>query len=161
MKNKKAQIGKILIWIVAALIIFFILFIFLILSNIAFTLKFQKQGEVAKLINGDQAQFSLKNLLKSEAEVELDGIKQTIHISDLIRIYYYNESYENILIEESEKALEKFSGCYLLSLKDLEIGNYNLHPDNSYAIKLPISSEDSLEIILNLDNKCLNQKNEK
>jgi hypothetical protein len=161
MKVRKAQIGRTLTLIVATITIFLILFVFWWLSDIAFKFKFRKQGVVLELISQDEAIASLRNFLDSKVEIVIDGSKEIMAMTDLIRLYHIENAYGNKLREESEKIFEKFSNCYLLSFDGLVIGNPQLYFDDAYTTRIPTSSKESIEIGLVLDDECLEKKNEK
>ena len=77
--ERKAQLGATITLIVATILIFFTLTIFFYLSSAVAEFKFQKHADISLgYSNKEQALISLKALLQTPVETELDGAKTTI-----------------------------------------------------------------------------------
>lgn len=158
--NKKALVGTTLALIAATIVVVLILAVFLSLSNLAFKFKFRKQGEMSKFLQEEESLISLKNFLDSEIEIGINGKNEGIDMDYLIRLYAVDNSYKKDLEVQSKKILENFEGCYFLSIYNLKIGNSRFSSD-AYILKLPSSPEKSIEVSLAINDKCIEEKNEK
>lgn len=157
--NKKALAGTTFTLIVATITVFFMLVVFFFLSDIIFNAKFGKGKAISRLVDDAQTELSLRNFLNSGIEIEIDGQQEKIGMSDLIRLYYIDNLYENKLKGEAERILKSFLNCYLFEINDLKIGNEKFFK-NPTILELPLSTGIKVSISLAIDDKCLEKENE-
>ena len=152
-KNRNAQLGATITLIVATIIIFITLIVYFFLSSVVADFKFKKHADISlSYSNKEQALISFKAFLQTPVEVEIDGAKTTIPISDLIRIN--SGSYDSKITWEASKIFKPFGSCYFFKTGNLLSGNQK-YSSEAAAILIPASSEKNVEVSLAVNSKCL------
>lgn len=107
-KSKKAQAGELISNTFALILIVFLLIVFFVLSSVlwGFSSKEIKTITAEQSIH-NQEHYSLYSLLQKTIEIEIEGKKQNLTFSDLIRLSKINKDYEKLLEEETKKALDE------------------------------------------------------
>jgi predicted PurR-regulated permease PerM len=102
-RNKRGVIGTTVTYVIATLVIFFILIVFFLLSSIPTLYKSisEKNEEVSLQVKN---QASLLALLKTNFPVEVNGKQQNLSFEEIIRLGRLDNSY-NLLAEEKSKIL--------------------------------------------------------
>ena len=112
-QNKKGQAGELISDTAALIFIALLLIIFFILSSSVW--KFSKQGiqeEALEQSSHNQEHLSLYAWLQKNVEVDIEGKKQEITITDLIRLSNIDPNYKEILEQEQQKAFGELYDNY-------------------------------------------------
>lgn len=110
--NKKAQLGSTLTLMLAIIAIFVLFVIFMWAIDKLNSAKglFAKRDVSVKMTDSFNSLYSLQSYISSSVEIEIDGKKEVMTISDLIRLWniYNDVTYKNALQSETEKILKLF-----------------------------------------------------
>ncbi|MBI5148357.1 hypothetical protein HZA33_01630 [Candidatus Pacearchaeota archaeon] len=176
-KEKRAIVGNLPVMMMATIAIVILLVIFLVIASLTNPLK-KVDKETLSIKNKDMAYQSLKNYLKTEIEIEKNGIKGKIAIAELIDAFAFDSSLGDKLKQETENTLSPtFSNCYEVRIPYFngkpyfassgEAGYFSagnsLTFDDYAEIIIPgsISREQkNIAVRLSLDTNCLGVENE-
>lgn len=174
MYSKKSQAGTMFALIIAIIIIVFLFVAFLwAIDNITkFRGFFGTRNIAIKMSDSSASLYSLKSYLSSPIEIEMNGKRENITVSDLIKLWniYNDASYKNLLQSESEKIFKPFMKeeqanvyCYYLEIDNyisktetIQLGDRHLaNLDEKATVEIPISDDKTATAILIIDSLCL------
>lgn len=172
--NKKSQLGSTLTLILAIIAIFVLFVIFMWAIDKLNSAKglFVKRDVSVKMTDSFNSLYSLQSYISSSVEIEINGKKESITISDLIRLWniYNDAAYKSILQSESEKIFKPFmkkenanTYCYYLEIKNsisevegIQLGDRNLaNLDEKATIEIPITEDKTATATLIMNSLCL------
>jgi hypothetical protein len=125
-KNKKGFIANTIVLLICFVTFCIVGFIFYILFSFVGKLGVYDIGSDSESLNSN---YLLLTYLRTP--VEVNGNK--MDMADLINLYYYDNNYEDILIEETKKILDSFE-------KPIVVSGWNLYiylmPEDKTLIKI-------------------------
>lgn len=106
-KNKKGQAGELVQDSVGLIVIALLLLILFLISNALWRAPKKEIKTIAtEQAIHDQEHLSLQAFLQKTTEVEIEGKKQEMTISDLIRLSKIDSKYKSVLEQERKKAFD-------------------------------------------------------
>ena len=145
MKGKKAQGGAGLTLAVASVLIVFIILIYIIFSSlITAGISLDAKKKSLELADKSRAETSLEAYLNTPVKILINNEEKEIMMSDLIRLAYYDRSYQNLLKEKTKQILDPVYSEYVLHAGLMEIISAAGRPSLAWRY---IPSENPIKVI--------------
>ncbi len=138
-KNKKAQIGEIVQDLVGFVLIAFILLLMFLISTTLWGIPKEELKNIAtEQAIHDEEHISLYAFLQKTTEIEVDGKKQKMAISDLIRLSEIDPHYKTILEQEKNKAFSFYDHEFRIKSEEITV-SYEITSVAGITTILPVA----------------------